>query len=163
MTHTYSHGCFKLIFRKCLPKHTPYPPCRKHTQRHTYTYVLYRDCPPSRVFRIVERYNISTLFLLFAVFSGLGYFFFLFSFLFFLFIFFDFLLFCPFSRSSLHPFSSLCLHFSRPFFLFLFFNSYMFLFLLTFLQILFLGTFFLISISFFFYFLFFSFFFLISL
>lgn len=50
MTHTYTRGCFKLIFRKCLPIHTPYPPCRKHKQRHPHTNVLYRDCPPSRAF-----------------------------------------------------------------------------------------------------------------
>lgn len=50
MTHTYTRGCFKLIFRKCLPIHTPYPRCRKHKQRHPHTNVLYRDCPPSRAF-----------------------------------------------------------------------------------------------------------------
>lgn len=50
MTHIYSRGCFKLIFRKCLPIHTFYPPQAASTRRHTYTYVLYRDCPPSRAF-----------------------------------------------------------------------------------------------------------------
>lgn len=40
MTHTYSRGCFKLIFRKCLPIYTSYPPCCEHTQGHTYTFFI---------------------------------------------------------------------------------------------------------------------------
>lgn len=61
MTHIYSRGCFKLIFRKCLPIHTFYPPQAASTRRHTYTYVLYRDCPPSRAFASSRErsYNIS--------------------------------------------------------------------------------------------------------
>lgn len=41
MTHIYSRGCFKLIFRKCLPIHTFYPPQAASTRRHTYTYTFF--------------------------------------------------------------------------------------------------------------------------
>lgn len=120
MTHTYSRGCFKLIFRKCLPIYTPLPSVpRAHAEIHILVRSLSR-LPAFSRFRIVERYyntSTTTLFLLFAVFPGLGYFLsFLFSSLFFLSIFFDFLLFRPFSCPSLHPFSSFVLAFFFFFF-----------------------------------------------
>lgn len=55
MTHTYSRGCFKLIFRKCLPIHLMLPYHAIHVCAHVraciriaHLDVLYRDCPPSR-------------------------------------------------------------------------------------------------------------------
>lgn len=48
MTHTYSRGCFKLIFRKCLPIHLLLPYAREYTRTRAHVDVLYRDRPPSR-------------------------------------------------------------------------------------------------------------------
>lgn len=77
MTHTYSRGCFKLIFRKCLSHTSLLLPCK-------HTYILYRNCPPSRAFAhrrmILLNTSIITLLLLFSVFPEFGCFFFLFIF-----------------------------------------------------------------------------------
>lgn len=48
MTHTYSRGCFKLIFRKCLPTYTSRSLSREYTHTRAHVDVLYRDRPPSR-------------------------------------------------------------------------------------------------------------------
>lgn len=47
MTHTYSRGCFKLIFRKCLHVHTLFARAA-HIHKHTRTLDVCHDCPPSR-------------------------------------------------------------------------------------------------------------------
>lgn len=121
MTHTYSRGCFKLIFRKCL-SYTP--PTLRVAGTHTYVRSLSRSPAFSR-FRTIERYyNTSTPTLLppSAVFSGLRCFFPSY------FPSFSYPFsstsssFTPFSHPSLHPFSSLAL----AFFLFLFFSHYSF-------------------------------------
>lgn len=52
MTHTYSRGCFKLIFRKCPLTYTLF--ARTHT--HTRMLDVYHDCAPSRAFHTIERY-----------------------------------------------------------------------------------------------------------
>lgn len=142
MTHTYTRGCFKLIFRKCLPIHTPYPPCRKHKQRHPHTNVLYRDCPPSRTFAssILQH----PLLFLFVVFPALEYFFLLISLPFLL----AYFLQLPPLSPLLMLFSSsflVCVSFAFAFFSFFFFfllllPQFFFLFLLPYIFLLFLTS-----------------------
>lgn len=70
MTHTYSRGCFKLIFRKCLPIYTP---CCTHTHANVQP-VFITISPAFSRFRTVKRYRklrTHKLFPLFIVFLDL--------------------------------------------------------------------------------------------
>lgn len=76
MTHTYSRGCFKLIFRKCLPN-TPLLSAmlRAHADTHVCTRTFFIAI--ARLLALSHRRAIlqHLYALLFAVFLGLGYFF----------------------------------------------------------------------------------------
>lgn len=76
MTHTYSRGCFKLIFRKCLP-HTPLLSAvlRAHADTHVCTRTFFIAI--ARLLALSHRRAIlqHLYAILFAVFLGLGYFF----------------------------------------------------------------------------------------
>jgi len=85
MTHTYSHGCFKLIFRKCHP-HTQPPTLRAaSTSRNTPTHERFLSRLPafSRFRTRVERYYNTRSFSSLLVFPRFGdflsYFLFVFS------------------------------------------------------------------------------------
>lgn len=75
MTHTYTRGCFKLIFRKCLPIHTPYPLRVASTSSGTHTRTFFIAI--ARLLALSRRRMIlqHPLLFLFVVFPALEYFF----------------------------------------------------------------------------------------